>query len=451
MNIDFKHIKEVYFIGIGGIGMSALAFHFLRLGKSVFGYDRIESEISTQLKEIGAKIEYDFNLKLANKISKKQSLIVYTPAIKNDQPVFTYFKSNEYALYKRAEVLGEITKNTTCIAVAGTHGKTTISAMLAFILKENDEKITAFLGGISQDYLSNYIYSGDEVFVVEADEYDRSLLKLHPDIALISNIDADHLDIYSDKKDLENTFKAFFDLVENKNSLFHLKGLQLEGNSINVEQPADYHTENLKIENGVYHFDWVLPDKKITNIKLQMPGRHNLFNAISALALATTYRPEKAENFANSLAHFSGVKRRFNYIVNKKNFVVIDDYAHHPSEIDAVYNALKEMYSDKKLMVIFQPHLYSRTRDFVEEFAAVLTKFDTIKLLDIYPAREKPIEGITSNYLCDKIENNDKEVIEKQDILSKIRTNSCEVISLLGAGDIGLESNRLKQYYNHEK
>jgi UDP-N-acetylmuramate--alanine ligase len=182
-----------------------------------------------------------------------------------------------------------------------------------------------------------------------------------------------------------------------------------------------------------------------------MPGRHNLFNAISALALATTYRPEKAENFANSLAHFSGVKRRFNYIVNKKNFVVIDDYAHHPSEIDAVYNALKEMYSDKKLMVIFQPHLYSRTRDFVEEFAAVLTKFDTIKLLDIYPAREKPIEGITSNYLCDKIENNDKEVIEKQDILSKIRTNSCEVISLLGAGDIGLESNRLKQYYNHEK
>lgn len=451
MNINLEHIKTMYFIGIGGIGMSALAFHFLRLGKSVYGYDRIQSEISLQLEESGARIEYDVDLKLASEISQSESLIIYTPAIKSDQPVFEYFTSHAYQLYKRSEVLGEITKNNICIAVAGTHGKTTISAMLTYLLKENDENVTGFLGGISQDYQSNYVYNGDDVIVVEADEYDRSLLKLHPDIALVSNIDADHLDIYSDKTDLEQTFKAFTELVEDKSKLFHHKDLNLNGNSVQVEKPADYYTENLKIENGVYHFDWVLPNQKIEDVKLQTPGQHNLFNAISALALATAYKPEKAQKFADSLGHFSGVKRRFNYIANEEDFAIIDDYAHHPSEIEAVHSALREMYPDKKVMVIFQPHLFSRTKDFAEEFAVALNKFDSIKLLEIYPAREKPIEGITAKFLCDKVKNKDKEVIEKPDILSKIRTSHCEVIALLGAGDIGLEANRLKYYYNHEK
>jgi len=451
MKVNFEHTKTMYFIGIGGIGMSALAFHFLRLGKSVYGYDRIQSDISLQLEKGGARIEYDFNLKLASEISKTESLIVYTPAIKNEHPVLHHFESKGYKLFKRSEILGEITKVSTCIAVAGTHGKTTISAMLTFLLKENHENVTGFLGGISQDYQSNYVYSGDDVVVVEADEYDRSLLKLHPDIALVSNIDADHLDIYSDKTDLEHTFKAFTDLVKDKTKLFHHKDLHLNGLSVKVEKPADHYTENLNIKNGVYHFDWMLPNQKIEDVKLRMPGQHNLFNALSALALATAYKPEKAQKFAETLGYFSGVKRRFNYIVNEEDFAIIDDYAHHPSEIEAVHSALREMYPGKKVMVIFQPHLYSRTKDFAEDFGEALNKFDSIKLLEIYPAREDPIEGITAKFLCDKIKNNDKEVIENSDILSKIRTSHCKVIALLGAGDIGLEANRLKNYYNHEK
>lgn len=451
MNVTLEHIKAIYFIGIGGIGMSALAFHFLRIGKSVYGYDRIQSDISSQLEEKGATIEYDFELKLASKISKAESLIVYTPAIKSDQPVYEFFKSHDYILYKRAEILGEITKNKVCIAVAGTHGKTTISAMLAYLLKENNEKVTAFLGGVSQNYQSNYIYNGEEVFVVEADEYDRSLLKLHPDIALVSNIDADHLDIYKDKADLEETFSAFSDLVKDENLFFHLKGLNLKGKTINVEKPADYYTENLKIENGIYHFDWILPHQNVKGVKLQMPGQHNLFNALCALSLATAYKPEKAEQFAEALLKFNGVKRRFNYVVNNEDLVIIDDYAHHPSEIDAVHAALREMYPHEKAMVIFQPHLFSRTRDFADDFAKVLSKFDEVNLLDIYPAREKPIEGITSDFLNEKIKNSKKEVIEKQDIISRIRTTNCKVVALLGAGDIGLEAVNLKNYYNHEK
>jgi UDP-N-acetylmuramate--alanine ligase len=451
MNLNFEHIKNVYFIGIGGIGMSALAFHFIKLGKAVYGYDRIESEICLKLQDKGALIEYNVDLELASQIDKTNSLIIYTPAIKSDHPVFEHFIANAYQLHKRSVVLGEITKNHTCIAVAGTHGKTTISAMLSFLLKENDEKLTAFLGGVSQDYQSNYINTGEEVIVVEADEYDRSLLKLYPDIAMISNIDADHLDIYADKTDLDNTFKTFSDLVEDKTKLFHHKDVKLSGQTVSVNKPADYYAENLKIKNGTYHFDWVMPYQKIENVKLKMPGQHNLFNALSALALATAYKPEKAKEFAEVLGHFNGVKRRFNYIVNEQNFAIIDDYAHHPSEIDAVHDALREMYPDKKILVIFQPHLFSRTRDFADDFATALNKFDSIKLLEIYPAREKPIEGITSDFLLDKIINPDKAIIEKQDILSKIRTNHCEVITLLGAGDIGLEANRLKQYYNHEK
>jgi UDP-N-acetylmuramate--alanine ligase len=451
MNLNLEHIKTIYFIGIGGIGMSALAFHFLRLGKTVFGYDRIQSEVSSALEEKGATIEYDFELKIASQLSKKDALIIYTPAIKSDQIIYNYFASNDYVLYKRAEILGEITKDKTCIAIAGTHGKTTISAMLAFLLKENNESITAFLGGISQDYQSNYIYSGDEVIVVEADEYDRSLLKLYPNMASVSNIDADHLDIYNDKNDLEDTFKVFANRIKDKSKLFHQKGLNLGGKNIQVHKHADYYAENLKIENGIYHFDWVLPHKKVKDVKLQMPGQHNLFNALTALALASASKPEKTEQFAKSLAYFSGVKRRFNYIIKEDGLNIIDDYAHHPSEIDAVHHALAEMYPDKKLMVIFQPHLYSRTRDFADEFAMALNKFDSIKLLEIYPAREKEIEGVNALFLCNKIDNPDREVIKKQDILSKIRTSNCEVVALLGAGDIGLEANRLKHYYNHEK
>ena len=448
MNLDLKHIQQVYFIGIGGIGMSALAFHFLKLNKKVYGYDKTSTDISKSLEQKGAQIEYDLNLKYAKTISLEKSLVIYTPAIKNNHPVFKYFKTQNHKLFKRAEILGQISRDKTCIAVAGTHGKTTITTMLAFLLKENDEAVTAFLGGISENYQSNYIQNGDEVFVIEADEFDRSLLQLQPEFALISNIEVDHLDIYENEEDLINTFKTF---ANQSKQFFHNKILNFKGKTISIEKPADFYAQNITINNGAYKFDWVTPQQIITGVKLQMPGHHNLFNAISALTLASAYKPEKTKSYAKSLARFKGVKRRFNYIVNQPNFVIIDDYAHHPTEINAVFQAVKQMHPHKKVMAIFQPHLFSRTRDFADDFAKALSTFDEVKLLNIYPAREEPIPGIDAQFLCDKINNKKKSIIGKNEILPIIRTSNCEVIVLMGAGDIGVESQRLKQYYSHEK
>ena len=272
-------------------------------------------------------------------------MVIYTPAIKSNHPVFEYFKSHDFKLFKRAEILGQISRDKTCIAVAGTHGKTTITSMLAFLLKDNNEPVTAFLGGVSENYQSNYIHHGDEVFVIEADEFDRSLLQLHPEFALISNIEADHLDIYENAEDLNQTFKTF---AKQSKQLYHNETLDFKGQTISVEKPADFYAQNIKINNGVYEFDWVTPNQIIPGVKLQMPGHHNLFNAISALTLASAYKPKKIKDFAQSLAQFKGVKRRFNYIINQPDLVIIDDYAHHPTEIKAVFQAVKEMHLGKK-------------------------------------------------------------------------------------------------------
>ncbi len=447
MSLDLKHINQIYFIGIGGIGMSALAFHFLRLDKKVYGYDKTPTNISKSLESQGAKIEYNEDLKWAKIISLKNSLVIYTPAIKDDNTIFKYFKSNQFQLFKRAEILGKICHDKICIAVAGTHGKTTITSMLAFLLKENNEAVTAFLGGVSENYQSNYVYQGDEVYVIEADEFDRSLLQLQPNIALISNIEADHLDIYENAEDLLNTFITFTQQVK---QLYHNKSLDFKGKTIGVEKPADYYAKNIKIENGAYIFDYVTPEERIHNVKLQMPGHHNLFNALSALSLAVDYRPDKIKEFANALSKFKGVKRRFNYILKQPDLIIIDDYAHHPTEIKAVHKAIQEMHPNQKIMGIFQPHLFSRTRDFADDFSDALSLFDEVKLLNIYPAREKPIAGINSQFLCEKINCNRKNVIDKNDILHEIRTSNCGVAVLMGAGDIGIEAQRLKMYYSHE-
>lgn len=448
MNLELKLIKQIYFIGIGGIGMSALAFHFLRMGKSVLGYDKNSTDISKSLENNGAKIEYDIDLKLAKTISNENTLVIYTPAIKDNHPIFKYFKSKNYKLFKRAEILGKLSQDKTCIAVAGTHGKTTITSMLAFLLKDNNEPVTAFLGGVSENYQTNYIYNGDDVFVIEADEFDRSLLQLQPDFAVISNIDADHLDVYKNKEDLVDTFKIFAQQVK---QLFHHKHLDFHGQSISLEGPANYYAQNISIKDAAYHFDWVSPHQTLEDIVLQMPGHYNLFNAICALTLASAYQPEKIKNFAKSLSKFEGVRRRFNYIVKNPDQIIIDDYAHHPTEIKAVYEAIREMHPGKKIMAIFQPHLFSRTQDFADDFAKELRAFDEVNLLKIYPAREEPIKGIDAKFLCDKIKNRQKAVIHKNEILPIIKASNCEVIVLMGAGDIGLEAQRLKQYYSHEK
>jgi len=450
MSINVSHIKQVYFIGIGGIGMSALAQHFLRLKKDVFGYDKTQTDLCQSLEDNGAIIEYDMNLRLAQSISKEDSLVIYTPAIKDNHKVFQYFQSNQYVLYKRAKILGLISQSKTCIAVAGTHGKTTITSMLAFILKENNQSVTAFLGGIAQNYNSNYIYNGDDVYVIEADEYDRSFLNLTPDYALISNIDADHLDIYNTRDELEQGFNDFVKQLKDKNQLYHQKKLNFNGKTISVEGSSDFYAENISIKNGTYQFDWVGPNQKIKDISLAMPGYHNLFNAISALTLAIAYKPNLAEAFARSFAKFKGVKRRFNYVYKNKDLTIIDDYAHHPSEINAVHEAIRQMHKNKNVMAIFQPHLFSRTSDFADGFANALKQFDEIRLLEIYPAREEPIKGINSNFLCSKIKNKNKGVIKKNDILKTIKTSNCEVVVFMGAGDIGQEVQKISQYYNDE-
>lgn len=451
MSIDFTHIKQIYFIGIGGIGMSALALHFLRQDYEVFGFDRTYSAICKSLESKGAKIEYKDNLKLAKTLKKENALIIYTPAVKPTNAVYHHFYSNGFQLYKRAKILGEISKDKVCIAVAGTHGKTTITSMLAFLLKDNKLPVTAFLGGISQNYQTNYVYEGDDIYVIEADEFDRSLLQLKPDYALISNIDADHLDIYKSVEDLQQTFKTFSNLVEDKTKFFYQSGLNFDGQRIAVNEKADYFAENIKIKEGAYHFDWVIPKKTIKDVSLSMPGEHNVFNAISALSLAVSYQPDMAKEFAKSLTKFEGVKRRFNYILKTDELVVIDDYAHHPSEIEAVHKALRQMYPEQKVMAVFQPHLFSRTRDFAEDFAKSLSKFDEIHLLDIYPAREEPIEGINALFLYDKILNTNKNIIQKKNISTAILQSECKIIVMMGAGDIGLEAQHLKNIYKHEK
>lgn len=451
MKVNIEHINQIYFIGIGGIGMSALAFHFLKMKKEVLGFDKTQNEITKKLEKLGAKIEYNENLKLAKNLKKPNTLVIFTPAIKEKHPVFHYFKTHQFNIYKRAQILGQISENKICIAVAGTHGKTTISSMLAFLLKENNEPVTAFLGGIAQNYNSNYIQNGNEVYVIEADEFDRSFLNLKPDYALISNIDADHLDIYNTKEILQHSFKDFASQLKNKTQLYHHYQLDFNGKTISVNKNSDYYASNIRIKNGTYLFDWVSPNLSLKNLKLNMPGYHNLFNAISALALAIAYKPEKAEDFARSLINFKGVNRRFNYIVTQPDLKIIDDYAHHPSEIKAVYQAVKQMHPNQKVMAIFQPHLFSRTRDFADDFAKELSHFDEVKLLEIYPAREEPIEGINSKFLLSKIKKSNKAIIQKHEILTSIKTQNCSIIVFMGAGDIGAEAQKIKKHYSHEK
>jgi len=451
MNLVFKHIKQIYFIGIGGIGMSALAYHFLRQGFQVYGFDRVSSKICKNLENEGAKIEYDDNLKLASSIEKSNSLIIYTPAVKPSNAVYNYFYTNGFSLNKRAQILGEISKDKICIAIAGTHGKTTITSILAYLLKENKLPVTAFLGGISENYKSNYIYEGDEIYVIEADEFDRSLLQLQPDYAVISNIDADHLDIYDSVKELYSTFQSFADKLDDNKNLFFQEGLEFEGNSVGFGNTSDIYAENIKVKDDIFQFDWVYEGKKINAIKLNLPGKHNVFNALCALSLAAAYRPDLAENFAETLSSFKGINRRFNFLFKSDDKVIIDDYAHHPSEINAVYKAVEQLYPGQKIMAVFQPHLFSRTQDFAEDFGKSLSQFDEVRLLEIYPAREEPIEGIHSNFLLNKISGPSKKVIHKKEILDSITGSICKIIVMMGAGDIGLESQTIKKIYNHEK
>ena len=438
--MNLKEIHQVYFVGIGGIGMSAIARYFASNKKQVAGYDKTPSQITSDLEKLGVEVYFEDDLKKIPLpfLKKEETLIVYTPAIPSNNKVLTYFLEHNFTVLKRSEVLGKITETTFCLAVAGTHGKTTTSSILGHIMAEVNA--TSFLGGISENYNSNLILGADKISVVEADEFDRSFLKLSPNIACITSIDADHLDIYGDTETLNESFIEFSNKVSE--TLIVAKGLPFKGRTYAVNETADYEAFNLKVESGKYSFDVKTPSSEIKNIEFYLPGQHNVMNALAAFAMADSYGVS-IETIKQRLSSFKGVKRRFTYKIKTENLVLIDDYAHHPTEINAVERSVREMYPNENVLVVFQPHLFSRTKDFLDDFAIALSKFDEVLLLDIYPAREVPISGVNSELLLGKITSKNKKLTKNNNLVKDIKNSSAKVVAVLGAGDIGVLVNDL--------
>ncbi len=443
---ELNTIKEVYFIGIGGIGMSALARYFKAKGKKVSGYDKTETALTRQLVKEGITVHYEDDEK---HIAKEADIVVYTPAIPVAHKGLSYYRDNRYPLLKRSDVLGEITKSSFNICIAGTHGKTTITTMTAHLLRHSGFGCNAFLGGIAANYNSNFWSSEKNVCVAEADEYDRSFLKLHPDIAVISAMDADHLDIYGTEDEMQQAFVDFAGQVKKGGVLFSKWGLKRS-----AELKADHHftyslqnsnadayAANIVNKEGGYVFDVHTTGGWLKNVALNMGGLHNIENAVAAIAIAKQLHIED-EKIKAAVADFKGVKRRFEYIIPPSNSrtVYVDDYAHHPAELEALIKGAKLLFADKKCTVVFQPHLFSRTRDFAGAFAASLDMADEVILLPVYPARELPIAGVTSKMISGKMKNEHKHIMDKEEVLSWIKNrydqNNPNLLITAGAGDI---------------
>lgn len=440
-----NNIKAVYFIGIGGIGMSNLARYFMSKGKKVAGYDRTETPLTKELVKEGAEIHYSDSVSLIPEYCKEKdtTLVVYTPAVPSENEEVIYFHQQDFTIQKRAQVLGTITKSSKALCCAGTHGKTTTSSMLAHILKQSHLDCNAFLGGILKNYSSNLMLSDKSEFtVIEADEYDRSFHWLHPYMALITSVDPDHLDIYRTEEEYLKSFEKFTTLIQQGGALVMKHNIKLSpkvGEDIKVytysEDKGDFHAKNIKIGNGEIRFDFVTPKEVIDNIQLGVPVRINIENSIGAMALAWL-NGATPDELRHAMLTFQGAKRRFDFILKTDKIVMIDDYAHHPQELAASITSVKELYHDRKVTGIFQPHLYSRTKDFADEFAKSLSLLDELILLDIYPAREKPIEGVTSKIIFDKV-TCPKTLCNKQELLPLLENkNDIEVLLTVGAGDI---------------
>ncbi len=427
---------NVYLIGIGGIGMSALARYFKQSGRKVAGYDRYRSPLCEALEEEGMKIHYEDDIQqIPKKFSAEDCLVIYTPAIPEHHQEFNHFKDQGFTLLKRAKVLGLIAQNHRCLAIAGTHGKTTTSSMLAHLFRNAGLEVSAFLGGISTNYQSNFWGSDDtDLLIAEADEYDRSFLNLKPSAAAITSTDADHLDIYGEANSLKETFSEFADSVGDFLLLNDQAGLE-GGYKYGFDNQNSYYADAVRVEEHQYHFDLVYPQGRIQDIAMLLPGRHNVENAVAAGALALKYGLSD-DDVKSGLENFKGVKRRFEYHIQKPDLIYIDDYAHHPREIAALYESVRELYPQRKITAIFQPHLYSRTRDFMDDFAQSLSPFDEVILLELYPARERPIAGINSTALLDKIVNDQKSLLARQEILTRFSDEKPELILTIGAGDI---------------
>ena len=448
--MNLNNIENMFFIGIGGMGMSSLAEYFLNEKKHVGGYDRDISENTDRLQKLGIKILFNDSFDEINpKFSNKQNtLIVYTPAIPSSNRLLTEFSNSNFICIKRAELLGLVVKRGKCIAVAGTHGKTTTTSILAHLLNSSNISTTSFVGGILEDYNSNFLYNGNKLFLVEADEYDKSFLNLSPEYACITSIDPDHLDIYTDFQGVENGFISFINNLEKNGFLIVQEDLQFNHPKYGFNPNSDYYIKNIRVKNSNYLFDIITPDLNYNDITFPIPGKHNLLNALAAFIISIKLGCE-INLLKPALASFKGVKRRFTYHVRNENKIYIDDYAHHPKEINSVFQAIKEIYPDQDILVAFQPHLFSRTRDFADEFAESLSQFDAVLLLDIYPARETPIDGINSLWLLDKIDSPIKKLVAKSELPAEILSQDMKINITMGAGDIGEECIKIKNSLKH--
>ena len=466
MNLDLY--KHIYLIGVGGIGMSALSRYFNSKGKMVCGYDKVKSELCIELETEGINIHYSDDVNEIPEPIKNavfnDILVIYTPAISSKNEVLSFFTNKGFKVYKRAEVLGMISKQSFTIAVAGTHGKTTTSTILAHILKQAGKESTAFLGGISRNYNTNLLLADKgNILIVEADEYDRSFLQLHADIAIITSVDTDHLDIYENKEDLEKAFVQFATQIKQK-------GLLLVEESVSIDFPvpedgakltysatknADYYAENIKVKDGKINFDLkaldIMPGISYEQIheglEFILPGTHNVSNSIAASAVSC-YLGLGPKDIASGLATFKGINRRFDVHLRTSKIAYVDDYAHHPEEISATIGAAKQLFPQRDLTIVFQPHLFSRTQDLANEFASSLVGANNLILLDIYPAREKPITGVDSQMLLALCTNPIKEVCSKEELLAVLKNKELDVLLTLGAGDIGTLVEPIKHLLN---
>ena len=457
MNDEFKKIRSVYFIGIGGIGMSAIARYFHAKGIKVSGYDITVTTLTKELESSGIKVYYEENI---NKVPKEVELVVYTPAIPKENKELVFYRQNGYKLMKRSDVLQIITESSFNICVAGTHGKTTITTMIAHLLRDSGYGCNAFLGGISVNYGTNFwsqiptgVSESNEknICVIEADEYDRSFLKLSPDVAVITAMDADHLDIYGTAESMENSFIEFSNKVKSGGLLISKFGLK-RGKELRAEnqltyslqsKEADVYATDINVKNGSYEFDVKIKDRVIEKLDLNIGGLHNVENVIAAITVAD-YLGINNEKIRNAVSSFKGVKRRFEYVIKNEQLIFIDDYAHHPEELRALIGGVRNLFSDKKCTIIFQPHLFTRTRDLAEGFAEVLDLADEIILLPIYPARELPIEAVSSAMILNKMKNKNRRVMNKDELVKwikeefvkKINEEQENVLITAGAGDI---------------
>ena len=431
--------QNFYFVGIGGIGMSALARYFNASGKKVMGYDKTATKITSALISEGIDIIFEDVVSEETKhLNPENTLVIFTPAIKKLE-ILNHFNGHGFTVLKRAKVLGLITENTACIAVAGTHGKTTTSSLVAHLCKEADLSFSAFLGGIAENFKSNFLYNGNDISVVEADEYDRSFLNLSPDWAVITSTDADHLDIYGDKATIEQGFRDFANLIPSDQQLFVRKGINIgrPAKTYAVNEEADYYSDNIREIGDKIYFDFHTPTEEIDDFEWEIPGIHNVENATVAIAILHNLGVD-FETLKQGIANFKGIKRRYTKHRFENGKIYIDDYAHHPTELNAVIGSIKTFYPEKKLLVVFQPHLFSRTRDFADGFAESLDKADELILLDIYPARElqENFEGVTSSWLAEKLKLKNKEVSSLGEAFNRIKEKDFDVLLTVGAGNI---------------